>query len=93
MIGVHRCVYYRCMKEHLIGEFQSCDQGGIVQQPQLINCSLTTVNLTIHLHPPPPCAGLFLSAKNVAVEIVGQLFDSVAAKLSGKVIGTFTGKP
>ena len=26
------------MKEHLIGEFQSCDQGGIVQQSHLINC-------------------------------------------------------
>ena len=26
------------MKEHLIGEFQSCDQGGIAQQSYLINC-------------------------------------------------------
>ena len=31
-------------------------------------------------------------AKNVAAEISGNLCDSVADKLNGKVIGTFTGE-
>ena len=34
-----------------------------------------------------------LITKNVASAIAEKLCDSVAAKLEGKVIGTFTGKP
>ena len=33
----------------------------------------------------------FCLAKNVAVDIAGKLCNSVAAKLEGKVLGTFTG--
>ena len=32
-----------------------------------------------------------LITKNVALEIAEKLCDSVAAKLDGKVVGTFTG--
>lgn len=38
-----------------------------------------------------PCS-VFLQAKNVAAEIAVQLCESVAKKLEGKVMGTFTSK-
>lgn len=34
---------------------------------------------------------MFFLAKNVAVDIAEKLCNSVAAKLEGKVLGTFTG--
>lgn len=36
------------------------------------------------------CLFFYLLAKNVAADIAAQLCDSVANKLEGKVMGTFT---
>ena len=35
---------------------------------------------------------VFFTAKNVAADISEKLCDSVATKLEGKVLGTFSGK-
>lgn len=41
---------------------------------------------------PSVCLALTLTAKNVAADISEKLCDSVATKLEGKVLGTFSGK-
>ena len=42
--------------------------------------------ITLTFHPS------FFTAKNVAADISEKLCDSVATKLEGKVLGTFSGK-
>lgn len=49
-------------------------------------------NLLSSANFPPPSLVSFLKAKNVAAEIAVQLCESVAKKLEGKVMGTFTSK-
>ena len=41
---------------------------------------------------PSVCLAFTLTAKNVAADISEKLCDSVATKLEGKVLGTFSGK-
>lgn len=52
--------------------------------PELPILKMIYITLTCHTS--------FLTAKNVAADISEKLCDSVATKLEGKVLGTFSGK-